>query len=435
MAEAEDAKVEPEVEDEEMNVTLNGKPLMREETDENGETKKKKITLAYFTEEGYRYAIVCPVDSGWGTVGDQDDAENPRDVLKQAAILEQCYVDNGYLLLLHPDRKKGDKPIYWDEEALGKIGKILHENKPLGAAVYMYADGYMRNIAMRVGDSDEYKPLDLREWIKQFGDCDDYKFTTMHEGVGCPIEISLDINQMPAENIKEELEDKSEKAIKCKGPFRAQPRGTFTIVSEGGIRKKPKSFHTIALQAYSHKDFNSKLMAHWGDLRKRKAGGRFIDNIESKFAYQGGMFQVPDNLPPSHIQKQKTDKHLIQVVRMIKKTIDPSVSVDIQKDWVTIGSFHETPKDWTIINDKGNFIAGNYKPGAGFNGFVLNTIINEKYNTALVDIVKNETPMSEKSLAKALAAKTIVDLIAACNADSLGFNPKGAEEEEEVEAR
>merc|ERR1719378_1028586 len=200
----------------------------------------------------------------------------------------------------------------------------------------------MKKYAMKDGDS--YRAIPLTKFMRQFGDTETYQFSTMHEGVGCPIEISLDINQIPAENIHEELEDKSEKAIKCKGPFRDQPKGTFTIVSEGGIRKKPKTFHKIALDAYSHRDFNSKLMAHWGDLRKRKAGGRFIDNIESKFAYQGGMFQVPDNLPPAHIQKQKPDKHLVQVVRMIKKTIDKTVSVDIQKDWTTIGSFLETPK-------------------------------------------------------------------------------------------
>merc|ERR1719499_2683125 len=91
-----------------MNITLNGEPHLRdsEEKDENGNLKKKKITLKYFTEEGYRYAIVCPVDSGWGIVGDQDDGENPRDVLKQAEILEKCYEDNGYVLLRHPERKE-----------------------------------------------------------------------------------------------------------------------------------------------------------------------------------------------------------------------------------------------------------------------------------------------------------------------------------------
>jgi len=48
MAEAEDAKIEPEVEDEEMNVTINGKPLMREETDENGEKKEEEDYTGIF---------------------------------------------------------------------------------------------------------------------------------------------------------------------------------------------------------------------------------------------------------------------------------------------------------------------------------------------------------------------------------------------------
>jgi len=411
---AEAAKKEPEVEEDiELNINYNGEPLYFEETDENGAKKKKKITLRYFTEEGSRYAIVCPVDSGWGIVGDQDTDEQ-RDVLKRAAELEKCYVDNGYVLLLHPDRKEGDPPIYWNEESLWQIGKILHEKKPLGAAVYMYADGYMRKFAMREGDSENYKALDLSDWIKQFGDCDEYEFTTMHEGVGCPIEISLDINQIPAENIIEPLEDKSEKAIKCKGPFRHQPKGTFTIVSEGGVRKKPKTFHTIALQAYSHKDFNSKLMAHWGDLRKRKAGGRFIDNIESKFAYQGGMFQVPEDLPPSHIQKQNTDKYTIMVIRLIKNTIDPTVSVDFKKDWATIGNFTENRDNWTLIKHKGMYLAGNYKKNDGFKGFVLNTKLYEEFQTVLVQIVENEGAMSEEALEKAIAAKTMVELVQAC---------------------
>jgi len=405
MAEAADLQVE---EDMELNITYNGEPLYFEDTDENGEKTKKKITLKYFTEENSRYAIVCPVYSGWGIVGDQDTPE-PRDVLKRAAELEQCYVNNGYVLLLHPDRKEGDPPIYWNEESLWQIGKILHEKKPLGAAVYMYADGYMQKFAMRDGDS--YKALDLGEWIKQFGGTDeDNKFTTMHENVGCPIEISLDINQIPKENITEELADKSEKAIKCKGPFRAQPKGTFTIVSEGGIRTKPKSFHSIALQAYSHKDFNSKLMAHWGDLRKRKAGGRFIDNIESKFSYQGGMFHVPENLPPAHIQKQATDKHAIMVIRLIQNTIDPDVSVNFQEDWATIGSFGELTNNWTLINHKGMYLAGYYNQQCGYKGFVLNMALFEEFNEVLKTIVETDTEISDE----AIKAKTMDELIKAC---------------------
>jgi len=406
MAEAANVEVE---EDYEMKFHYDGEQLYLKETDENGEKQKKKITIEYFTKEGSRYAIVCPVESGWGKVGDQDTDE-PRDVLKRAAELEKCYVDNGYVLLLHPDRKEGDAPIYWNEEMLWKIGKILHEKEPLGAAVYMYADGYQRMFAMKDEDSDNYRPLDLREWITQFGDTDEYEFTTMHKGVGCPIEISLDINQIPAENILEELPDKSDKAIQCKGPFRAQPKGTFTIVSEGGIRKKPKSFHTIALQAYSHKDFNSKLMAHWGDLRKRKAGGRFIDNIESKFAYQGGMFQVPENLPPAHIQKQATDKYAIWIIRLIKGEIDENVSVDFKNDWATIGSFGDKPSNWVIIKHNSMYLAGYYNMEAGFKGFVLNTKLLEKFQVSLVTIVETDTPMSQK----AMKAKTMADLVSAC---------------------
>lgn len=403
------AEAEPKIEKEEnviMNITINGEELLRKDEDAGA---KKKIDLAYFTKEGSRWAVVMPVESHWGIKGDQDTVEQ-RDVKKRAAELEKCFLDNGYELLYHPKRAEGSAPIYWDEEALNSCGKWLFEKNPLGAAIYMYADGYQQKYAMKDGDS--YKALSLGDWIKQFGDTEEYKFSKMHEGVGCPIEISLDINQIPAENIIEELNDKSDKAIKCKGPFRHQPKGTFTIVSEGGVRKKPKTFHQIALDAYSHKDFNSKLMAHWGDLRKRKAGGRFIDNIESTFAYQGGMFHVPYHLPPARIQKVVNDRHIIQIVNLIKRQVDPKVSTNM-KEWVALGVCGG--HDIKVIHDGDMYVVGYHRldklsGNKCWKGFVFNKKA-ESHQGSLRNIMRSKVPVNED----ALKAKTVSNFITACD--------------------
>jgi len=393
-----------------INVTVNGKELLREVEGKDGMKQKKKIDLKYFTEEGSRWAVVIPVKSGWGVVGDQD-TDDYRDVLKRAAELEQCFLDNGYELMIHPKREEGSAPIYWDEESVNSCGKWLFEKEPLGAAVYMYADGYMKKYAMEDGDS--YRAIPLGTFMRQFGDTDEYSYSKMHEGVGCPIEISLDINQIPAENIHEELEDKSEKAIKCKGPFRDQPKGTFTIVSEGGVRKKPKTFHKIALDAYSHRDFNSKLMAHWGDLRKRKSGGRFIDNIDSKFAYQGGMFHVPHHLPPARIQKVANDRHAIQIINLIKREVDDKVPTTL-KDWDKIGNCSPHPGNVVSLCSGNQYVIGIWSVSGGkgvWKGFVYYTkTLNEKMVQDIYNIWNNKTEVNEA----ALKAGNVDSFIEAC---------------------
>jgi len=407
------AEAEPMEIDEEntfVNVTVNGEELFRKVEGKDGMKQKKKIDLKYFNEEGARWAVVIPVKSGWGVVGDQDTDEY-RDVLKRAAELEKCFIANGYELMIHPNREKGSDPIYWDEESVNSCGKWLFEKEPLGAAVYMYADGYMKKYAMEDGDS--YRAIPLGTFMRQFGDTDEYSYSKMHEGVGCPIEISLDINQIPAENIHEELEDKSEKAIKCKGPFRDQPKGTFTIVSEGGVRKKPKTFHKIALDAYSHRDFNSKLMAHWGDLRKRKAGGRFIDNIDSKFAYQGGMFHVPHHLPPARIQKVANDRHAIQIINLIKREVDPNVPTTL-KDWDKIGNCTPHPGNVVSLCSGNQYVIGIWTVSGGkgvWKGFVYYTkTLNEKMVQDIYNIWNNKTEVNEA----ALKAGNVDSFIEAC---------------------
>lgn len=340
-----------------------------------------------------KYAIVCPVDSIWGKVGDQQDEER-RDVLARAKELEETLKQARYKIVHHPDRKEGEPPMYWDEENLAKIAQMLREKNGYGATVYMYADGYQRKIAMRDGDSDNYKALDLSEWIKQFGE---YDFITMHDEVGCPVEISLDINQILEENITGDFDDQSETGVMCKGPFRDQPKGTFLLVSEGGNRKKPESFHSIAIQAYSSDIFNTKDMAHWAALRKRKAGGRFFDNIQSKHAYKGGIFHVPEDLAAlSELQKQDTMKYRRNIALYINKKVDDQV-LKSPEHWYAVGGFKEgTPwRVYMAVEDDGSkmYAGGYYTNETGYTGFVVDAKFHKNYEKVLEDLVNNNVPV------------------------------------------
>jgi len=356
--------------------------------------------LKFMKLDRTKYAIVCPVYSAWGIERDQDDQENRRDVLEQAAELEESLKKSKFVLLDHPDRKEGEPPKYWDKENLWKIADMLHEKNPHGATVYMYADGYKEKFAMRDGDSDNYKALELSDWIKQFGK---YDFMKMHNGVGCPIEISLDINQIPAERITEKLEDKSEQGIMCKGPWRAVPEGTFTIVSEGGDRSKKRSFHGIAKKVYGHKKFNTEVMAYWGDIRKRKGGGRWIDNIDTQYEYKGGMFHIPEDLGPSILLPGATRKHMTYALQQVLNE-DKTVSKDLNNDWRSIGAFGEAA-DWKVIKDEGEdgkmmyAVAYHHTLETGYTGFVLDTTCKKKHEEFLSNLVAKDAQLSEEARA------------------------------------
>jgi len=337
-----------------------------------------------------KYVVVCPVDSIWGTV-DKDTKER-RDVKKLAEELEKTLQLAGYTLVHHPDRGEGESPRYWDEENLGQIAEMLYNTNGIGATVYMYADGYKKKIAVRDGDSDNYTTLNLEEWIKQFGK---YEFITMREGVGCPVEISLDINQIPRERITEELEENED--VMCKAPHGDQPKGTFLIVSEGGNRKKSKSFHNVAIEVYSSEDFDKKDIAYWAGLRKREAGGKYFDRIQSKYSIKGGIFYDPEELGvPARLRQQNTTKYKRQIVRTCK-LVDPQVSTNFD-DWGTIGGFKDGRPFKVIMaeEDDGSkmYAGGYYTDETGYTGFVVDARFYQNFGAWLEQLVNKNAPLT-----------------------------------------